>query len=358
MPRIWTAAAIAAAMVFPAAARTRPAGTPAELVQALMARAGIPGLQAAVAIDGRLAWSEPFGEADLEQHVAVTRATRFRIGSVSKTFTAAALARLVDEKRIDLDAPIKRYVPAVPSEVLSVRQVAGHLSGIRNYRGAEFVSRDRFDTVTAAVDVFVKDPLLSPPGTTFAYSSYNYTLLSAAIEAAAGRPYLEYLDAAVLAPLQLHSTGADVADAIVPGRARWYETSKSGLTNAPFVNLSNKWAAGGLLSTAEDMVRLALGVTDPAYLSPAARQVLFTSQRNAAGAPVNYGIGWRTDPAGSPQVWHGGESMGARAFVFLDPASRSVVALTSNLGGAPFDETVARALLAAVRATAPPHSLP
>lgn len=355
MPRIWMAVGIGALLLRPAAARLpQSTGTPRQVVEALMARAAIPGLQAAVAVDGRMVWSEAFGLADIEQHVAVTRATRFRIGSVSKAFTAAALARLVDDKRIDLDAPIQRYVAAVPSETLTVRQVAGHLSGIRNYRGQEFVSRDRFDTVAAATDVFVKDPLLSPPGTAFAYSSYNYVLLSAAIEAAAGRPYLEYLDAAVLAPLQLRATGADVPEAIMAERARWYEASKSGLTNAPFVNLSNKWAAGGLLSTAEDVVRLALGVTDPGYLSAAARQLLVTSQRTTAGAAVNYGIGWRTDPAGSQQVWHGGEAMGARAFVFMDVPSRSVVALACNLGGAPFDETVARALLAAVRRSVSP----
>ena len=103
-------------------------------VQAMMERAGIPALQATVAVNGKVVSSQAFGRADLEQQVAVTASTRFRIGSASKPFAAAALGRLVDEHRIDLDAPIKRYVPSVPSETLTVRQVAGHLSGIRNYR--------------------------------------------------------------------------------------------------------------------------------------------------------------------------------------------------------------------------------
>lgn len=316
------------------------------LVQQLIERGGVPGMQAAVAVNGQLVWSEAFGAADLEQHVPVTRSTRFRIGSVSKSFTAAALARLVDDRRIDLDTPIKHYVPAVPSETMTVRQVAGHLSGIRNYRGAEFINREQFDTVAAAVNVFISDPLLSEPGTKFAYSSYNYTLLSAAIEAAAGRPYLEYLDVAVLKPLQLRATRADVSDPLILGRARLYEETKDGVANAPWLNLSNKWAAGGLLSTAEDIVGLALGVTAPGYLSPQTARLLFTPQRTVSGEAVNYGIGWRTDPAGSRQVWHGGEAMGARAFVLMDPDTRSVVALTSNLGGAPFDEKDARELLA------------
>jgi serine beta-lactamase-like protein LACTB, mitochondrial len=342
-------AAVLAAVIAGLPQASRP--DPERTIRELMTRASIPGMQAAVAVDGRPVWSQAFGLADLEQKVPVTRTTRFRAGSVSKTLTAAALARLVDTRAIDLDAPIKQYVPAVPSGTMTVRQVAGHLSGIRNYRGAEFVSRDRFDSVGAALGVFLADPLLSEPGAKFAYSSYNYTLLSGAIETASGRSYFDYLDAAVLAPLQLRSTVADRADAIVEGRARWYELSKDGITNAPFVNLSNKWAAGGLLTTADDMVRFALGLTGPGYLSDPTRSVLFTPQRTSAGERVDYGIGWRTDPAGSSQVWHGGESMGARAFLWLDTRSRSVVAMTSNLGGAPFDEKTARELLAAVMAT-------
>jgi serine beta-lactamase-like protein LACTB, mitochondrial len=316
-----------------------------QIVHELMQRAGIPGMQAAVAVAGRLIWSEAFGTADLEQRVPVSTATRFRIGSVSKAVTAAALARLVDEGRLDLDVPIRRYVPAVASASMTVRHVAGHLSGIRNYRGAEFVNRSRFDDVDAAVKIFVADPLLSEPGERFGYSSYNYTLLSAAIENAAGEPFLAYLERAVLKPLELGGTTPDTAGPIVAERARWYERSSGGIINAPWVDNSNKWAAGGLLSTAEDLVRFTLGLTAPEYLSAQTLRSLFTAQRTAAGDFVPYGIGWRLDPSSQTQAWHGGEAMGARAFLFMDVESRSVVALTSNLGGAPFDERDALALL-------------
>ena len=208
------------------------------------------------------------------------------------------------------------------------------------------MSRVHYDSVSDALRVFLSDPLLSQPGAKFAYSSYNYTLLSGAIETASGRPYLEYLDIAVVQPLQLRATTADLPDPIVAGRARWYEKSDGAIVNAPWVDVSNKWAAGGLLSTAEDLVRLALGVSAPGYLSADSARALFTPQRTSSGETVNYGIGWRTDPDGSRQVWHGGEAMGARAFVFLDRDTRSAVALTSNLGRAPFDEKDARELLA------------
>lgn len=349
MTRLWIVCFVLAAAS--PLAQTRPIETQdaaGQFVQALMERAGIPGMQAAVAIDGRLVWSGAYGVADVEQKVPAARATRFRIGSVSKPITAAALARLVDERRIDLDSPIRRYVPAVASGTMTVRHVAAHLSGIRNYRGTEFVNRMHFETVDAAVQVFVSDPLLSAPGEKFAYSSYNYTLLSAAIEAASGQPYLEYLQRTVLQPLQMNATVADAPASLIPGRARWYEKSDGVLINAPWVNNSNKWAAGGLLSSAEDLVRFATGMTAPGYLSPETTRLLFTPQRTTAGEAVFYGLGWRTDPAGSRQVWHGGESMGGRAFLFLEVASRAVVALTCNLGAAPFNENDARNLLAVV----------
>src|SRR3954471_1046350 len=112
----WPVALVAAAWGL---AQTQAAAPdPGRIVRELMVRASIPGMQAAVAVDGRPTWSEAFGLADLEQKVAVTRTTKFRVGSVSKVFTAAALARLVDARAIDLDAPIKRYVPALPSETM------------------------------------------------------------------------------------------------------------------------------------------------------------------------------------------------------------------------------------------------
>jgi CubicO group peptidase (beta-lactamase class C family) len=323
---------------------------PDGFVRDLVTRAGIPGLQAAVAIDGRLAWEGAFGKADLEQEVPVTAATKFRVGSVSKSLTAAAVARVWELGRLDLDAPIARYVPGVPSKEMTVRQVASHVSGIRNYRGAEYLNRIACSSVSDALAVFITDPLLSPPGERFAYSSYNYTLLSAALEASTGQPFLEAMQRLVLDPLAMRATVPDRHTAVVSGRARWYERQGGQLTNAPWVDNSNKWAAGGYLSTAQDLVTFGIAMTSPGYLRQETREMLFARAHTTGGATVEYGIGWRTDPQGGPQVWHGGEAMGARAFLFLDPPSRSVVALVCNLGGAPFAEKESRALLESVRA--------
>ena len=153
----------------PRHARPADAAEARRIVDELMQRAAIPGLQAAVAVDGQMVWSEGFGLANVELNVPVSPTTRFRIGSVSKTLTAAALATLVEKRQIDLDAEVQRYVPSFPDKGhrLTIRHLAGHLAGIRNYRGTEFINRTRYDTVADALPVFASDPLLFPPGTKY-----------------------------------------------------------------------------------------------------------------------------------------------------------------------------------------------
>ncbi len=163
---------------------------------ALMEEANLPGLSAAVAIGGEIAWSGAFGYADLERRVPATPRTRYRIGSIGKPVTAAAAAWLGERGRLDLDAPIGSYVDSLPEHARSItaRQLAGHLGGVRHYGEDESqISHERYATVSAALERFIGDSLLHPPGSAYRYSSHGYTLLSAAIEAAAGEPFLRFM---------------------------------------------------------------------------------------------------------------------------------------------------------------------
>lgn len=295
----------------------------------------IPGLSVAVAIDGQIVWSEGFGLADVENRVPVWPETKFRIASISKSLTAAAMARLYEEGRLDLDAEVQEYVPGFPrkDQAVTVRQVAGHLAGIRHYRGNEFASAVQYDDVVDALAIFEDDPLLFPPGERYSYSTYGWNLLSAVVQGAAGAPFLEYMRAEVIEPLGLRHTLAEHADSIIPHRARFYQRGDDGLLiNAPYVNNSNKWAGGGYLSTAEDMVRYGSAYLTTDFFQPATVELFFTSQRNAAGEEVGYGIGWRTGELnGTPTVWHTGGAMGGSTVLLLDPASNVVVSILTNV---------------------------
>lgn len=309
------------------------------LAKQWMAERGYVGLSIAVGIQGEIVWSEGFGYADLEQQVPVTRETKFRVGSVSKSLTAAALGLLYEQGKLDLDAPVQRYVPSFPEKgkPITVRQVAGHLAGIRHYKGDEFLIARRYNTVTESLAIFKDDPLLFDPGTRYSYSSYGWNLLSAVVEGASGQNFLDYMRASVFDRLGLKNTAADENDKIIAHRTRFYERSPEGVVrNAPYVDSSYKWAGGGFLSTMDDLVRFGSAHLQPGFLKAETLAVLFTSQKTAAGERTNYGIGWRVAPdeKGRPTVGHSGGSVGGTTMLLIYPESGVVVAMAVNMSGA------------------------
>ncbi|HVG44040.1 MAG TPA: serine hydrolase domain-containing protein [Longimicrobium sp.] len=345
-PLRWTLAlAVCVSAHGAAAQQPAPADTAAiragrEYLREAQARQLIPGVQVAVMRGGRLVWSEGFGLAELARRLPVTRETRFRIGSVTKPITAVALARLAQDGRLDLDAPIQRYVPAFPDHgaPVTLRQLAGHLAGVRHYTDAEDTSTRRFASVGEALTVFAADSLLHPPGARFSYSSYGYVLLSAAIERAAGEPFTAAMRRLVIRPLGLTHTTFDFADSVVPGRAGLYHRAWDGtswvgaVTEAPFVELSNRWAAGGLLSTAEDLVRFGDALLRRRLLDERSLRALWTPQRTAADSATGYGLGFFVAPDARQRarVYHGGNATGATAKFVIYPDDRVVVAILWN----------------------------
>lgn len=163
----------------------------------------LPGLSVTIAKRGKILLSEGFGYADLENKVPVDPAhSKFRIGSVSKSFSAAALAVLYEHNMIDIDTAIQVYVPSFPLKQyeITVREVGGHLGGIRHYKNSEFLSAKKYNSVLEALDIFKDDPLINEPGTAYVYSSYGWNLVSAAIESAAGEEFLSFMSRVVLIP--------------------------------------------------------------------------------------------------------------------------------------------------------------
>lgn len=299
-----------------------------------MAGAGVPGASITVARNGVILWSEGLGWADVEQRVAATPLTRFRVGSVSKPLTTAALGVLLERGRVSLDAPVQRYVPSFPVKrwPITVRQLAGHLSGIRHYRGDEFLISRPYPTVAEGLTIFADDTLLFEPGTRYSYSSHAYNLLSAVIEGAAGKPFLAVMAEEVFRPLGLRQTGPDHVDSIVPFRARWYSGAPGLLRNARYVDNSYKWAGGGVLSTTEDLVRFGQALLDGRLLERGTLDTLWTSLTLRDGSATNYGLGWgtRVDGAGRRRVMHSGGSMGGTAYLIIYPDEQLVVALLAN----------------------------
>jgi CubicO group peptidase (beta-lactamase class C family) len=302
----------------------------------------LPSISIAVAVDGKLRWSHAAGDADLESHVPASRATKYRVGSVSKLFTAAAVMRLADAGKIDLDAPIQAYVPSFPVKPspITLRLLLGHLAGIRHYgpndrmheRGFFFTRH--YTSTTDALEIFSSDALLSEPGAKYSYSSYGFNLAGAAVEGVSGQTFFPAVRSLVLGPGALDGVDADDIDAIVDHRARGYRREKDGaLANSNNVDSCYKLPSGGLLATPDALVRFASLHLAPGFLSKKALTQMFTSQTTTAGEATGTGLGWRIAKQKDGRVvyHHGGLIEGGRAFVLLDPERKIAVAIATNI---------------------------
>lgn len=296
---------------------------------------GVAGLSAAISVDGAIVWAGGFGWADVERGVPMTDMTVSRFGSISKPIATVAVMRLVEQGRLDLDAPIASYVPDYPrpqAERITTRQLLSHTAGIRHYRGNEFLSDVHYDDVFAPLAVFAGDSLLFEPGTRYSYSTYGFTVVSAVTEAIDGRPWTELMRTDVLDMLDMATVQPEWTDTVIELLATFYNRSGDSLVVAPRVDNSNKWAGGGLVGDVRDLVRFGHGITANWLLSRASRDEMWTRQTPPDGE--SYGLGWRVgELAGHRAVSHSGGSMGATAMLIVLPDDGIVVGVLGNTGG-------------------------
>ncbi len=325
------------------------------LAAELRQREGIPGLSVAVVVGDTVVWAEAFGFANAETATPATPETVFRLASVSKLVTVAVAARLIEEGKLDPDAPIARYVADLPEALrpITVRQLAAHLGGIRHYGVKDFtpasIDLQHFDNVRASLEIFAHDPLVAPPGSKHAYSTFGYTLLAAALEGAAGRDFLSLVEEQVAEPLRLESLVADRGEVAMPERSDFYDRGADGKAGpAKVMDPSYKWAGGGLLANAADLARFGAAHFETGFFAASTRELFFTPVPTPSGEPTGYGFGWRLGREESSRLdfaHHAGNQAGSRAFLAIYHQPRLAVALLSNLGGVPADiEGTSRAL--------------
>lgn len=247
-------------IVFTLPAWTQPRLAP-ETIQSIerllsekMSEEGIPGLSVAIVLDGEMAWSNGYGFADLENSVPATAHTAYRSASIGKPLTATAAMRLVEEGRLNLDAPIRQYCPAFPEKrwPVTTRHLLGHTSGIRHYGGpdheAELLSARHYDNIKDALSIFKEDTLLHQPGAGYTYSTYGYNVLGCVMEGAAGMPFMKVMEQYLFKSADMNNTQVDDPYRIIPQRAGGYRRDENGeLRNAYFVDMSNKIPAVGSL---------------------------------------------------------------------------------------------------------------
>ncbi|XP_028813565.1 serine beta-lactamase-like protein LACTB, mitochondrial [Denticeps clupeoides] len=383
-----------------------------DLVRRIKDEVGAPGMVAAVSVDGAEVWCEGFGYADLENRVPCGPETVMRIASVSKSLTVAAAAGLWQEGKLDMDAPVQKYVPEFPEKqfggenvTITPRMILSHLSGIRHYEKdvkkvrqkreakllkppekkressssddskeepkldgddnktkeakqskkkkefehEEYYLKSHYESVIESLDLFKDDLLVYKPGTTFLYSTHAFTLLSAVIERAAGESFLEHM-AKMFREVGMLNTVPEENEPIIYRRARFYHFNKKGrIQNCPYVDNSYKWAGGGFLSTAGDLLRFGNAVlysyqmSDvkdttgllPGILKPETAQAMWTPVDKTEASwdkDGSYGQGWlvveKQQKYGECRrrrhyVSHTGGAVGASSVLLVLPSERT-----------------------------------
>ncbi len=310
-----------------------------QIVSTEMARNSIPGINVAIGFGTGVAWANGYGLADLENQVPVTAHTAIRLASISKPITATAVLQLVERGRIQLDAPVQDYVPQFPSKPwpVTVRQLLGHLGGIRHYRDDEISSVRHYSDRVAPLIVFSNDALVDEPGVKYNYSTYGFNLLGAAVEIVSGMPFVDYLRTNVFCRAGMDEIRDDDSYSIVPHRSRGYALSSDGrLLNCGLADTSNKIPGGGLIGPASDLVRFGLAVLDGKLVSPETADLMLTSQTTRDGRSTGYGMGFSTGLFnGHRFAPHSGGQQGTSTYLILFPAERIAVSVMLNLESAP-----------------------
>lgn len=285
-----------------------------------------------VARDGRILLDQGYGPANREWNIPNDGDTKFRLGSLTKQFTAVAIMLLNQQGKVDLDAPIKTWLPQAPAawDAVTTRHLLSHTAGIPNFTAFDDYEtlKTRPATTAELIARFSDRPLDFAPGTRFAYSNSGYVLLSAIVEAASGQTYADFVTANLFVPLGMTDSGYDRHDAILPRRASGYAPGASGVVNADYVDMSIPTGAGALYSTTHDLLKWEQGLFGGRVLNPQSITALTTPVRNG------YAMGLMVSEAdGKKLVWHNGAIEGFNTYMAYDPGDRTAVIVLGNLNG-------------------------
>ena len=313
-----------------------------ELVDTMAAEAldrpGAVGLSIAVARGGSVVLEKAYGLAEVEHGVPADAETMFRIGSVTKQYTAAAIMKLVEDGKLTLDETVEGYFPDYPLEgrAVTIRHLLTHTSGIPSYTSIdEFwetgVSREL--TVEELLAYVEDEPFDFEPGEQWSYNNTAYYMLGPIIEEASGKTYPDYLQETFFEPLGLDRTRYDSNRDIMMNRAQGYDFDREAevLRNDGLIGMANPGAAGALVSTAGDLVRWGMALSDGRVVSTESYQQMITPYELPDGEDTGYGFGLGVrDQHDRACVSHGGGIFGFNSMLTHFPEDDLYVAVISN----------------------------
>jgi len=302
------------------------------LANEFLKKTGLPGLSIAVNKKGKLIYSKGFGMADVNDKIPVEVYTQFRAASVSKVITATALGKLVSDGKLDLDAPIQKYISDIDSKYahLTTRQLASHTSGLKHRSKGKSNSKKQY-TTKQTVDL-ITDPLQFEPGSDYRYSSAGFNLLAAVIEGASGQSFTKYMKENIFKPLNMNDTYPEVKTELTTQAAKLYTLKKGKLKEEK--RLSNgtiKLAGAGFRSTPTDLVKM-MDAYSNGFIADDVVNEMFERIDLKDGRKIQIGLAWRcsTDAFGNEVIEHAGNWQGARSVVVYYPKEQLSISIMIN----------------------------
>ncbi len=331
------AAIVSACIAFCAPPTDAAIGAAADKLAAqTLSETGAVGLSVAVARNGKVILRKGYGLAEVEHEVKADGDSMFRMGSITKQFTAAAIMRLVEQGKINLDDPITTHVPGYNTQgrEITVRHLLTHTSGIKSYTEIKRImveEPEREFTRHEMLEMVQNEPLAFEPGTKSVYCNTGYYLLGMIIEKVSGKGYCEYLQDEFFGPLGLAHTRCDSNTEIIKGRAQGYTVVEEKVVNDRGLASGTPFAAGGLLASAHDLVVWADALAAGKVVSPASYKLMSTPFKLAGGGATDYGFGLFIDSLdGHARLQHGGNIFGFNSMLARFPDDGVTVAVISN----------------------------
>ncbi|MDR0181429.1 serine hydrolase [Lysobacter sp. UC] len=291
----------------------------------------VPGASVLVLRDGQPIVRRSYGLADLEKRVGATPQTNYRLASVSKQFTAAAVLLLIEDGRLGLDDRIARYLPGLPSATngITIRHLLTHTSGLIDY---EDVMNPADTRQVHDADVLAllqsHDRTYFAPGTAYRYSNSGYALLALIVERASGQRYARFLHDRIFQPLGMHDSVAyEAGVSEVPHRAYGYSFENGAWTRTDQSTTSAVLGDGGIYSSIDDLARWDAALYDERLLSSNSLRQAFAPATSTDDPQVEYGFGWRIT---GETLWHSGETIGFRNVIVRWPKRRMTVVVLTN----------------------------
>ncbi len=285
-----------------------------------------------VARGNEVIFDKGYGFANLEWNIPDSPATKFRLGSITKQFTAASILLLEERGKLSVSDPVKKYMADAPAawDKITIFNLLTHTSGIPSFTDfPDYGSLEPFTTTPAElVRRFRDKPLEFPPGEKMSYSNSGYVLLGYLLEKISGESYEKFVQENIFAPLGMKDSGYDSNSAIIPYRAAGYSPGPSGPVNAGFINMTVPLSAGGLYSTTGDLLRWEQGLFGGKLLSPASLQKMTTPFKN----DYAFGLEVRT-VNGHKVIEHGGGIEGFNTMLAYYPDDKLTVVVLSNING-------------------------